>query len=150
LILWIHYQIIPLKFLNRTPQFINHLLSNFRWNGWFNGFIVKELLWVFWTKFHNSSFICYWVSNEMNRQLWIICAFVWHNLQASLFVCDSATYGLFGCLPWCPYYAFCATLFFWSWFTYTFIHITNPLTLLCCWFMVCMLILLPKVFSPFS
>ncbi len=142
LIMCICSQIIPLNILNITPQLINHVLSNFKWNGWFNGFVDKDCFWIFSTKFNNSSIVCCWTSNEVNGRLWIICAFVWHNLQANPFVYVNATYGLFGYLPWCPYYAFCATLPCWYWFVYTFIRVTNSLALLCCWIMVCTLILL--------
>jgi hypothetical protein len=54
------------------------------------------------------------------------------------------------CPPLNPYYTFYVTLCYWSWFACMFIDTTDPLALLWCWFMVCILTPLLKVSSSFS
>jgi len=107
--MWVAYWIIHFNILNGTPQFINHLLSNLKWNEW---------------------------------TILIVCAFVWHNLQANPFVCVGITCELFDCPLLGPCYAFCATFPWW------FFGTVDPLTLFCNWFMGCTLILMPKVYCP--
>jgi hypothetical protein len=113
--MWVSCWIIPFSILNETPQFINHLLLNLKWNEW---------------------------------TILIVCAFIWHNLQANPFVCVGITCGLFNCPLSCPCYALCATFFWYFWFTYMFFGTVNPLTLFYSWFMGCTLILLPKNYCP--
>jgi hypothetical protein len=91
--MWVSFWIIPFSILNETPQFINHLLSNLKWNEW---------------------------------TILIICAFVWHNLQANPFVYVGITCELFDCPLLSPCYALCATFPWWFWFTYMFFGTFNP------------------------